>query len=84
MTFDQIHAWCRANGADVRGIYRGREFFIRRSDERLPADLPPLGQVFHWDLQVGERHYPTSPSDMERLVSGKMTLNAFGGTRREG
>jgi hypothetical protein len=84
MTFDQIHAWCRTNGADARGIYRGREFCIRQTEDRLPADLPSLSQVFHWDLQVGERRYPTSPSDMERLVTGKMTLDAFSGTRREG
>jgi hypothetical protein len=84
MTFDQILAWCRANGADARGIIRGREFFIRRNQERLPENLPSLGQVFHWDLQVGDKNYATSPSDMERLVTGKMTLEAFSGTRRDG
>lgn len=82
MTFEQIHAWCRANGVDARGIHRGRDFFIRRSEERLPGTLPSLLEIFHWDLQVGDKHYPTSPSDMERLVTGKMTLDMFKGTRR--
>ncbi|HWP58042.1 MAG TPA: hypothetical protein VNL14_09160 [Candidatus Acidoferrales bacterium] len=81
MTFEEIHAWCRANGADARGIVRGREFFIRHGEQRLPDGLPSLGEVFHWDLQVGGNRYPTSPSDMERLVTGKMTLEAFAATR---
>jgi hypothetical protein len=84
MTFEEIHAWCRANGADVRGIFRGKDFSIRRNDERLPGTLPPVGEVFHWDLQVGEKHYSTSPSDMERMVTGNMTLDAFKNTRRGG
>jgi hypothetical protein len=83
MTFEQVQAWCRANGADARGISRGKEFFIRRNEAAPPANLPSVGEVFHWDLQVADKHYPTSPSDMERLVSGKMTLDAFAGTRRE-
>jgi hypothetical protein len=84
MTFEQVHLWCRANGADARGISRGKEFFIRRNEAGLPVNLPAVGEVFHWDLQLGDNRYPTSPSDMERLVSGKMTLAAFAGTRREG
>ena len=84
MTFEEVHLWCRSNGADARGISRGKEFFIRRDDSGLPPGLPPASEVFHWDLQLGGKHYATSPSDMERLVSGKMTLEAFAGTRREG
>ncbi len=84
MTFEQVQGWCRANAADARGIARGKEFFIRRSETALPFDLPPVGEVFHWDLRVGDKHYPTSPSDMERLVSGTMSLDVFSGTRREG
>jgi hypothetical protein len=84
MTFEQVHSWCRANRADARGISRGKEFFIRCNEAGPPVDVPAVGEVFHWDLQLGDKRYPTSPSDMDRLVSGKMTLEAFAGTRREG
>ena len=77
MTFAEIHSWCHANGADVRGIQRGREFTIRGQDRNLPADLPLLGEVFHWDLALDGRHYAVSPSDMERLVSGAMTVDFY-------
>lgn len=83
MTFKEVHAWCRANRAEARGIHRGKEFFIRPSEEPLPANVPLLDEVFHWDLQVGDQHYPTSPSDMKRLVTGKMSLEEFKGTRRD-
>lgn len=82
MTFEQILAWCRANGVHARGVYRGKDFLIRQSDTGLPGDLPALDAIFHWDLEAGERHLPTSPSDMERLVSGKMTLEIFKSTVR--
>ena len=82
MTFEQILGWCRANGVDARGVYRGKDFHIRQGDTALSRDLPPIGAIFHWDLKAGERHLPTSPSDMERLVSGKMTLDVFKGTVR--
>lgn len=84
MTFEQVQAWCRANGADARGISRGKDFLIRQADSQLPDSLPSLGAVFHWELRVGDKRYSTSPSDMERLVAGKMTLDIFKGTRREG
>jgi hypothetical protein len=79
MTFAEIHSWCRANRADVRGIKRGRDFEIRGQDEKLPADLPPLEDVFHWDMVLDDKHYPVSPSDMERLVSGAMTRDFYTG-----
>jgi hypothetical protein len=37
MTFEQVLAWCRANGADVRGVYRGKDVSISHTDERLPG-----------------------------------------------
>lgn len=77
MNFADIHSWCRTNGATARGIKRGSEFVISGGDEALPADLPPLEQVFHWDLALGDSHYPLSPSDMERLVSGKLTVDFY-------
>ena len=77
MNFAEIHSWCRTNRATVRGIQRGKEFVIRAEDKTLPADLP-LEAVFHWDLTLDNSHYPVSPSDMERLVSGKMTVDFYG------
>ena len=77
MNFADIHSWCRTNGATVRGIKRGSEFVISGQDETLPAVLPPLEHVFHWDLSLDESHYPVSPSDMERLVNGKLTADFY-------
>lgn len=84
MTFAEIHSWCRTHRAVVRGIERGKEFVIRGDDEALPADLPPLDAVFHWDLALDGGHYPVSPSDMERLVTGKMTADFYKGTGHGG
>jgi hypothetical protein len=84
MTFEQVLKWCRENGADARGIYRARDFFIRRSDDRLPDNLPAIGVLFHWDVQLNETRLAVSPSDMERLVSGKMSLEEFKATHRRG
>jgi hypothetical protein len=84
MTFEQVMTWCRDNGADARGIYRARDFFIRRSDDRLPDNLPPIGALFHWDVRLHETQLAVSPSDMERLVSGKMSLEEFKATHRRG
>jgi hypothetical protein len=82
MTFEQVLAWCRANGADVRGVYRGKDVSISHSDDGLPGGLPALGEIFHWDLNVGDLHHAVSASDMERMVSGKLTIEAFKSTLR--
>ncbi|MPZ75478.1 MAG: hypothetical protein GEU77_03055 [Deltaproteobacteria bacterium] len=84
MTFEQVLTWCRNNSADARGIYRAKDLSIRQSDQRLPDNLPALGEIFHWDVQLGDLQLVTSASDMERLVSGKMTLEEFKGTHRRG
>ncbi|MBF8253849.1 MAG: hypothetical protein HW373_544 [Deltaproteobacteria bacterium] len=84
MTFEQVLAWCRANGADVRGIYRGKEIAISHADQRLPDTLPAIGEIFHWDLQAGDIDHPASASDMERMVTGKLTLAGFKSTLRGG
>ena len=84
MTFEEVLKWCRDNGADARGIYRARDFFIRRSDDRLPNNLPAIGALFHWDVRLNETQLAVSPSDMERLVSGEMTLEEFKATHRRG
>jgi hypothetical protein len=82
MTFEQVLAWCRANGADVRGVYRGNDISISHSDDRLPLSLPALSEIFHWDLKVGELHHPVSASDLERMVNGKLTIEALKSTLR--
>ena len=82
MTFEQVLAWCRANSADVRGVYRGHDISISHADERLPGALPALGEIFHWDLKVGDLHHAVSASDLERMVSGKLTIEAFKSTLR--
>ena len=84
MTFEEVLKWCRDNGADARGIYRARDFFIGRSDDRLPDNLPAIGALSHWDVRLNETQLAVSPSDMERLVSGKMSLEEFKATHRRG
>jgi hypothetical protein len=84
MTFEQVLQWCHDNGADARGIYRARDFWIRRADDRLPENLPPMGALFHWDVQLSGTQLAVSPSDMERMVNGKMTLEQFKATHRRG
>jgi hypothetical protein len=85
MTVKAVQEWCKANRLDARGIIRGGEFFIRHALEETPANLPTVQQVLHWDLHIGERRLPASPSDMERLVSGKISLdNLIQAMSREG
>ena len=84
MTFEQVLKWCRDSKADARGIYRARDFFIRGSDDSLPDNLPPMSALFHWDVRLNETELAVSPSDMERLVSGKMSLEEFKATHRRG
>jgi hypothetical protein len=82
MTFAEVLAWCRAHRADVRGVYRGNTVAISHNDERLPDSLPSLGEIFHWDLRLGDLRHPVSASDLERLVTGKMTLEELKSTIR--
>lgn len=84
MTFEQVLSWCRANDADVRGVYRGKDISICHTDDRLPTALPSIGEIFHWDLKVQDLHHPVSASDLERMVAGKMTLDGFKSTLRGG
>jgi hypothetical protein len=82
LTFEQVLAWCRANGADVRGVYRGKDISLSHTDERLPDFLPAISEIFHWDLKVNELHHPASASDLERMIAGKLTIEAFKSTIR--
>jgi hypothetical protein len=84
MTFEQVLAWCRANGADVRGVYRGKDISISHNDQHLPDQLPAIGEIFHWDVKAGEVHHAASASDMERMATGKLTLAGFKSTLRGG
>ena len=73
MTMEDIHAWCRAHRATARGFVRGREFTA--GGEKAPAES--LNDVLHWELALGGVKYPTSTSDMERLVAGKLGVEQF-------
>ena len=78
----EVLSWCRNHGVDLRGFSRGKETVISHTDERLPSDLPPLDEIFHWDFKVGDLRHPVSASDLERLVSGKMTIEGLKSTIR--
>jgi len=85
MTVKDVQEWCKANRLDARGIIRGGEFFIRHASGETSSNLPAAQQVLHWDLHIGERRLPASPSDMERLVAGKISLdNLIQAMNREG
>jgi hypothetical protein len=84
MTFADVLEWCRRNQAEVRGIYRGKDVAISFKDTELPANLPDIGAVFHWDVEMpGLSHY-ASASDFERIVTGRMTIEDFKSTLRRG
>jgi hypothetical protein len=84
MTFEEVLNWCRVNGADVRGVYRGKDVSISHTDQRLPDSLPAIGEIFHWDLKLGDLRQAASASDLERMVTGKMTIEGFKSTLRGG
>jgi hypothetical protein len=82
MTFADVLDWCRNNSADVRGVYRGKEISISHKDAELPGDLPSIGEIFHWDLEMAELNHYVSGSDFERIVTGKLTIEGFKSTLR--
>lgn len=82
MTFAEVFQWCKKNHADVRAIGRAMAIPISHKDSQLPSNLPSMSAVMHWDLAIGDWSHYTSGSDMERIVSGKMTLDEFKGTLR--
>ena len=73
MTVNDVHAWCRARGATARGFVRGREFTA--GGDKAPAES--LKGVLHWELALDGVKYPTSTSDMEKLVAGKLSVADF-------
>ena len=82
MTFADVLDWCKKNHADVRGVYRGKDISISHKDSELPSVLPSIGEIFHWDLQVGDLDHYVSGSDFERIVTGKLTIEGFKSTLR--
>jgi hypothetical protein len=84
MTFAEVFAWCKKHNANVRAIGRHMAIPISHKDAKLSADLPPMSQVLHWDLEIGDWSHYTSGSDMERMVAGQMTVDEFKGTLRGG
>ena len=77
MTIDDVQQWCQANGVDVRMIVRGADFPIRHDAKGSPASSPSMDDLLHWEVIDEGARCPTSPSDMERLVTGKMKLEDF-------
>ncbi len=73
MKMEDIHAWCRAHRAMARGFVRGREFTA--GGDKTPAES--LTDVLHWELAIDGVKYPTSTSDMERLVAGNLSVEQF-------
>jgi len=75
MTVKEVQDWCRANKVDAHGFVRGGEFFIRHADGNSVSI--PSGEVLHWEVTIGGQTCPSSTSDMERLVTGKIDLENF-------
>lgn len=82
MTFAEVLSWCRKNHADVRGVYRGKDIAISHKDKELPAVLPSLSEIFHWDLDMSDLNHYVSSSDFERIVTGRLTIEGFKSTLR--
>ena len=82
MTFSEVLAWCKKNHAEVRGVYRGKDISISHQDTALPSELPSIGAIFHWDVDMPELTHYVSSSDFERIVTGKLTIDGFKSTLR--
>lgn len=82
MTFADVLDWCRKNRADVRGVYRNKDVSISHKDLELPATLPPISAIFHWDLKMPALDHYVSSSDFERIVTGQLTIDGFKSTLR--
>lgn len=82
MTFADVFDWCKKNRADVRGVYRGKDISISHKDPALPAALPALGEIFHWDVEMPDLQHYVSSSDFERIVTGRLTIDGFKSTLR--
>jgi len=74
MTLEEIQKWCQAYTVQARGIFRGGDFLI---SPKGPGGSTPLSEVLHWELSIAGKRYPTSTSDLERLVSQRIPLEDF-------
>jgi hypothetical protein len=54
---------------------RGSEFQILPHDAR--ADFPEISKVLHWLVEVEDKRYALSPSDMGKVLDGKLDLEYF-------
>lgn len=77
MNITEVQQWCKGNGVDARMILRGKDFVIRHDSEKLQDSCPSLEDIFYWELFIEGKGYPSSPSDTERLVDGRLTLEEF-------
>lgn len=75
MTVKEVHEWCRANRIDARGFVRGGEFFLRHGEDGSATQ--PASEILHWQLTIDGQNYPTSTSDLGRLMTGKIGLEDF-------
>jgi hypothetical protein len=82
VTFADVLQWCQNNQAAVRGVLRGRDISISHKDEKLAPDLPSIGEIFHWEVDMPELKHYVSGSDFERMVTGKLTIDGFKSTLR--
>ena len=57
-------------------------FLFRTRLAQLPANLPSIGEIFHWDVEMPELNHYVSSSDFERIVTGKLTIDGFKSTLR--
>jgi len=77
MNMDDVQRLCRDRQVVARGIVRGAEFTIGHDGTESSAFDHRVQDIFHWEVHIAGNRYPCSPSDMERLVTGKMTLEEF-------
>ena len=83
MNIDEVQQWCQTKGVDAKMIVRGAEYAIRHDPQGAKTSFPSMKDLLHWEVIAEGKRCPTSPSDMERLVTGKMTLEGFLGRIRE-
>lgn len=75
MTAEEISGWSSREGIAVYGVMRGSEFAIPPAGR---MDKPPrMEKVLHWLLEIRGKRYALSPSDMEKLLAGKLPLEFF-------
>lgn len=77
MNIDDVQRLCRDRQIVARGVVRGADFTIRQDGTGSSTLQARVQDIFHWELQIAGIRYPCSPSDMERLVTGKITLEEF-------